>query len=902
MRFLKVLWGDIKNVSRKRMLAIAVIGITMIPIIYGGLYLAAFWDPYGKTQYISVGIVNLDTGSVIDNEKKNYGNDIVKELKKNNDLKWNFTSNTEKAEEDLQSGKYYAIMIIPSDFSKCLAGVEKGNLKRPEFIFSTNKKKNYVVGLIADKASIALKDKINKKIIDNIGIKVYDSLYKLKDGMKSAADGTSKVKDGIKTMKDQVPTLSSGVNELVDGSNTLTDKLGDAANGSTELKNGIGTLNDKMPDLIDGVSKLLNGSSTLTNKIGDAWDGSKTIRDGVSSLNDKIPELGNGVDKLYDGATSLQDGLHEVNDNMPKLVSGVSDLKDGSDKLKNGIGQLKTKLSEAQDNLKRQVISKKQEISKDLLPIVENFKIQIEGIDKLLSNLPDNEYKTAIQQALNDQEILMQQIETILNDNSFDSDKLVSEINNIIGTLENMRDHLDPIAKSDKLPSQITDMVKQIQNQIDLTVNALKNIETSIGNAKSMVDQLNDGIDQLYDGSSELYNGLDELYDKSNDLQDGIGTLYEGSQNLRDGIGQFKDAIPELQNGVNDLSDGTVDLSDGLMKIHDGSQTLTDKLGELNDKMPDLQSGVQKLYDGSTDLSDGLFKLSDGSKKIRDGLQKIKDKMPDLQSGINKLYDGVATLHDKLADGAQQLADKLGASSSAMGNFMSDPLDMENKPLYDVNGYGEGLAPYFISLGLWVGALLMFFVITDKTVSDEKFGPVSMVLGKYLTYSIIGVFQALFLSFVVIKLGLRPPNVYIYYAFNIFLSLTFIAVMQNFIFLFGDIGRVMSIVALILQLTSSGGTFPGELLPKFFKTIGPFLPFTYSVSAIREISWGIDYNVLNKDIKVLASFLIVSLVLTLVMKKFFGKYIVAFDMRQICESKLKSVNKGRRKTENISAK
>ena len=106
MRFLKVLWGDIKNVSRKRMLAIAVIGITMIPIIYGGLYLAAFWDPYGKTQYISVGIVNLDTGSVIDNEKKNYGNDIVKELKKNNDLKWNFTSNSEHAEADAQCGTH----------------------------------------------------------------------------------------------------------------------------------------------------------------------------------------------------------------------------------------------------------------------------------------------------------------------------------------------------------------------------------------------------------------------------------------------------------------------------------------------------------------------------------------------------------------------------------------------------------------------------------------------------------------------------------------------------------------------------------------------------------------------------------------------------------------------------
>jgi putative membrane protein len=392
-------------------------------------------------------------------------------------------------------------------------------------------------------------------------------------------------------------------------------------------------------------------------------------------------------------------------------------------------------------------------------------------------------------------------------------------------------------------------------------------ISAGLGAACTGVAALQGGLQQLSIGSIQLYNGATMVYTSTQDLQNGTELLYDNSQNLKDGVGKFKGTVPDLTSGISTLSDGTRDLSDGLFKINDGAKTLNEKIGELNQKVPDIQDGVHQLYDGSTDLSDGLIKLADGSSKLKDGIGTLKDKMPDLKDGVNKLYDGISQLNDKLKDGASKLADKLVASSRAMGKYMSDPINLRDKPLFDVKTYGEGMSPYFISLSMWVGALMMFFVITEKVDDRVKVGPAAVVFGKYLSYCIVGVFQALLLSFVVLKIGLKPSNVPVYFAFNVFLAFVFIAIIQNFIFLLGDAGRLLAVIVLLLQLTSSNGTFPGELLPKFFKTIGPYLPFTYSISAIREINSGIDKVVLIKDIKILTATMLAFLIFSIVLKR-----------------------------------
>lgn len=903
MKFLKVWKSDICNIFHNRVVAISVIAIVFVPLIYGGLYLAAFWDPYGKTENIPVAVVNEDKGGVMDDKDVNYGNDIVEKLKNNKDIKWQFVNNRKEAEKSLKSEKgCYAMMVIPEDFSQKIVGVDKGKLDKPKLILVANEKKNYVIGLITDKAGKTIKQDVDNSVMDNFTIQVYDSLYKLRDGMESAANGTSQIKDGVADLKDNVPTLSDGIGKLYDGSSSLSDKLKDAGDGSNKLRDNLGTLNGKMPDLVDGVSKLHKASSSLEKKIGDASDGSKKLRDGVLALNDQLPDLGDGVNDLYDGSSSLKEGLGELDDKMPDLIDGVGKLKDGAKDLKNGIAtardgmnsldggvqQLQDGASTMQSQLRDKIVPVLQPNLPTLIGVAQQIS---KGAYQLNSGIPS---AAPIKSNAEEVEKISEKLLSALNGLSDGiSNNDTSKIDSNLLTLGQLLNGDSPSFQNPQLSKaeQDLDVIGQAVPTAKGTTDQLKagiaNLDSELSPAKDVLklfqgtgalkdgaskvktdgaQALYEGLSTLYDGSDKLYSGIDSLYDKSEDLRDGVDKLYSGSQNLNDGVDKFKGTVPVLTNGVGTLSDGTRDLSDGLFKLNEGSKTLEEKMGELDQKVPDLQDGVQQLYDGSTDLSDGLIKLSDGSIKLRDGLKTLKDKIPDMQDGINKLYESVAQLNDSFIDGAKELSDKLIPSSKAMGKYMSDPVKLKDNPLYEVSKYGEGMAPYFISLALWVGALMLPFIITDEVADSRlKVGPQSVILGKYLTYAIIGTLQAIVISFVVMKIGLKPSNVPVYYMFNIFLSLVFFAIIENLIFFFGNPGRLAVVIILLLQLTSSNGTFPGELLPKFFKTIGPFLPFTYSISALREIDSGIDWPVLNKDIVILAAIMVAFIILSVVL-------------------------------------
>lgn len=167
---------------------------------------------------------------------------------------------------------------------------------------------------------------------------------------------------------------------------------------------------------------------------------------------------------------------------------------------------------------------------------------------------------------------------------------------------------------------------------------------------------------------------------------------------------------------------------------------------------------------------------------------------------------------------------------------------------------------------------MIFFVIPTKIEEDDedqKSSKFAKVFGKFLSFGLIGILQALLVSFVVVVvLGLRPTNILAYVLTIVFLSLVFISIIQFLIFLLGDAGRLLGIVLLIVQLTACAGTFPLEIVPKFFKVMNPFMPFTYAVEALREVisATTINYAVLAKDFVILGIALVVFLTISVLLK------------------------------------
>ncbi|WP_346928124.1 YhgE/Pip family protein, partial [Clostridium sp.] len=284
--------------------------------------------------------------------------------------------------------------------------------------------------------------------------------------------------------------------------------------------------------------------------------------------------------------------------------------------------------------------------------------------------------------------------------------------------------------------------------------------------------------------------------------------------------------------------------------------------------VPALSGGIQALYNGSNQLVEGSNKLVDGQNQLSTGVTELTDKVPKLEEGVEKLYKGSNELATGLKEGAGEMKAGLKNSSEEMGNFVSAPINMKNEPINKVPNYGTGFAPYFISLSLWIGAIMMFFVISAKTDDDFGLSKFDKVIGKYLSFGFVGLLQAVLVSVVVIGLGLNPTSTALYFTSIIFLSLVFIAIIQCLISLFGDAGRLLGIVLLILQLTACAGTFPLEIVPKFFKVINPYMPFTYSVELLREVisATTINYSVVGKDFLILGIVLLVFLTISVVFK------------------------------------
>ncbi|MFT8314914.1 MAG: YhgE/Pip domain-containing protein [Clostridium sp.] len=922
MNFLKITSRDIKKIFKNRFIGISVVAIIITPLFYSLFYLSSFWDPYGNLQNMPVAVVNLDKGTINDGKNVNYGGDLVNELKKNDDVGWRFVSQSD-ADNGLTGNKYYGEVVIPVDFSEKALSAKSGVPEKPNIVFKDNPKKNYIATKIYSSVKTNLDDKITKTLVNEYTKVTFDNLYDVKDGMNQAVDGSSKLANGILSVKDGSNQLTSGVLSLMGGSNQLKNGLATAVDGSSQLKTGIASANDgsgqlktglqqlnsKIPELQNGVLDLFNGSNQLVSGIGisNPDDSSKLIG-GINKLTTGIRTAQDGISTLNNGLISESTGVSEVGGAIGILnnkINGQNGLVPSINQLGGAIGTLNTEVNvggNGQPSLVDGITNG--DPQKGLGSAVQKINDSINGDDGLVNeskNVNSNldSLKTlavGLNGAIQDKQ-LQGLISEYRNSSTSDSKKLqiganlVSTMNELLNNELSLNNGVIAVSNvNENIASRINDLGRaseglntKVNGQNGLVSN-INQLGGSIGTLNAKVNVGGNGQPSLVDGITNkdpqkglasavgalntavnigindkpsLVTGMQQLKDgTTNNLVPGIGELFDGSNSILSGANAIGNGALQLNNGLNNLSNSTPTLSSGITQLYNGASTLND--------------GTNKLYTGTSDLNNGINKLYNGAVSLNDGTSKLYDGANGLQDGTNKLYDGSKELSDKLSSGAEDLNKNLKNSSTTMGNFVSQPINVETEHLFADETYGVALAPYFIPISIWVGAILMFFVVSDEVDEDIKAKAKSIVMGKYLVYIGIGALQAICVSTAVLFIGIRPSNLFVFYLFNIFISFVFISIIQCLIFLLKDVGRLLGIILLVLQLASSAGTFPIELSPKFYRVISPFMPFTYVVSGLREVINGINYSVLGKDIAFLVFVFIIFFTLSLTFR---GKVI-----------------------------
>ncbi|WP_025698987.1 YhgE/Pip family protein, partial [Paenibacillus durus] len=258
----------------------------------------------------------------------------------------------------------------------------------------------------------------------------------------------------------------------------------------------------------------------------------------------------------------------------------------------------------------------------------------------------------------------------------------------------------------------------------------------------------------------------------------------------------------------------------------------------------------------------GVAKLGGGIGSVAEGSQKLSDGAGDLKDGTADLKAGSSELAGKLNDAA----DKTGGikTTDETVSMFAEPVELNQETLSEVPNYGTGLAPYFLSLGLFVGALMCTIVISMRSTTVDEASRFNRFVSRTLIFSGMSLLQSLVVASIMLYgLRLEVQSVPRFYVFTFIASLSFMWLIQALVTWLDQPGRFVAIVLLIFQLTTSAGTFPLELIPKWMQSLHPLLPMSYSVQGFRAVISTGDYGRMWSDAGTLAIYGAVFLVITL---------------------------------------
>ncbi|MCU5706171.1 YhgE/Pip domain-containing protein [Bacillus wiedmannii] len=905
----QLLRKEFTQIIKSKKILIPIIAVLFVPILYAGMFLWAFWDPYKQLDDLPVAVVNLDKGAVFDGKPIEVGKGLVDNLKDNKSFKWEFVSEKE-AKKGMEGRKYYMLVRIPDNFSSNATTLLKDDPKPLNLEYIPNESLNFLSSQIGGTAIEKIKGEVSSTLTKTYAEKMFDSIQdvskgladgaeganKLHDGSSELHDGSSKVTDGLHTLQGKSGEMKDGVQKLADGSNKLVDGSGKVTVGLNTLNGKTGEMQIGIGKLLDGSGKVTNGLNTLNSKtsemqtgIGKLVDGSGKVADGLNTLNSKTGEMQKGIGELHDGSEKVTGGLNQ-------LVSKSGELKTGTTDLSNGMG----KLAEGQSQLEKW----SQEIQKGLQDLNSNVQKSAAVLEEMQSKGPS--ILNTVNEKIDGAEANVNQLNEFTQSTAGDAKNAAQDVANLQKQIESLpkeyQEQLQPFITSAVKntatvqqkaagvaggTNKLNEEVKQLKGEIDqktgdgqsklpnpaelksLTVGIdqlssaqkgfvekfqgfgakLNTAKEGANKFKNESGQLIDAINQLADGSGKVTGGLDTLSAGANQMAGGINQLADGSSQVTGGLGTLSAGANQMAGGVNQLADGSGKVTGGLGTLSVGANQMTggvnqlaDGSGQVTTGLGTLNGGLNKMSTGSTQLIDGVNKLADGSGKVTDGLVKVND--------------GSGELAKKLGEGAEKTGEVKGTDKTY--DMFASPVKVKTEKMAEVPNYGTGFTPYFLSLGLFVGALLLSIVYPLRdTVGVPKSG-FSWFISKFGVLLSVGIIQAVVADVILLfGLGVEVQSIPYFILFSIVTSLAFIALIQCLVTAFGDAGRFIAIITLIIQLTTSAGTFPLELIPKFLQPFNAWLPMTYSVSGLKAVVSSGDFNFMWQNVGILMIFIVV---------------------------------------------
>lgn len=549
--------------------------------------------------------------------------------------------------------------------------------------------------------------------------------------------------------------------------------------------------------------------------------------DGYESIYDASTEFNTGATKIYDGSKSLEEGINELAKNQTSFASATGELANGSQELYSGTNQLADGLGQLLNgqqqlvNGANQAVTGSVSLQDGVKQLNRGLGITVEKIDEIISGTEKLAEGT---------QLLTGGLGELQNAATLTSQGVTS----IKNSFASLKEQLEPVIAN--LPAN---------NQ---------------GAIQQALEQLTVGIASLESGNMEIANAAELLSTNSTEIAMNLHAVNEGQKAMKNGL-------VELKEGANALEIGTDKLVAGQQGLSGGLQTFADKLAEA-------KTGSEALLSGVDQLTSGVQKLQNGANALADGANQLASGSVELTAGTKELMEGTEKFHQEIGNAIEE-ANEIELTEQAE-EMIASPVEVKTEKVNQVPNYGTGFTPYFLSLALFVGALTFTVVFPVRNPVSKPNSAFSWFFSKFTVFAAVGIIQAVLLaSLILFVLQVEVQSVPMFYLFAIITSLSFMALTQFFSTTMNDPGRYFVIIIMILQLTTSAGTFPLEMIPESLQKFNPYLPMTYSVQGFKEIISSGNFSFIWSNTYVLIGFLLAFMLFTLCY--FIYKYKKAFS-------------------------
>ena len=743
--------------------------LVITPSLYAWFNIAGSWNPYGSTGNLKVAVANDDDGYKGDIVPLtlNVGDTIVSQLRGNTNFNWIFVDSGQ-AVSGVESGDYYAAIVIPHEFSKNMMTYLVNDADYPNVVYYTNEKENPIAPIITQKGADSIQESIRETFtqrVDEVGLTIASDLagYITKPNVTDYFNTMGNhVDDAVRDMSNGAAVLST----LSSLSGTVSNVVGSAGVALDGMQAGGDTAKNALTQAESGAQ---NASSAIESA-------SSIVKTSLSGAQGKLDDVVASVD------TALDD-LRQSGDNVPAALHEAS-----------AVIEL---VAEATAALAEDMRARAETLAEEEPEAVVDEGIEDEDVNGQGEADPSGSMSGGAAAGepggsgpSNDAGA------TDESSGDTSSEETAEGAGDVNGESPQESDDGSSAVREAEREAEL-----EAAARIDAIAKSLKELASSVANAANHADSIDSTVqdtrDKLKKLAAEARSALD---DARSFYEDGISSSADG---IKATMTSAKDSVHSMLNGLEDVVGGLSSSTSGL----------TNQLDALEG-----------------DLSDASTQLDTTSSKLKDAKQRFTDA---LASG----------------DVAQMTSVIVGADTTAMANRLAVPVEQVREPLYPVSNYGSAMAPFYTVLSLWVGALVMISTMRVHVVEERmeelrkryrRVRPRHEYFGRYGIFGFISLLQSLLVLLGdLVFLHIQCENPILFVLLGVFVGQVFCLFVYTMTELFGDVGKALCVILLIMQVAASGGTFPVEMLGGILSEIAEFLPFYHGMGLLQECVAGV---------------------------------------------------------------